>query len=1386
MSVSVPEVRPLFGNRITCCLILAGLCHWISLQPVLGGAVADKVPFSTDAKTIATTIEAIPFPEDETLEYLTQATHFQFDKDGKLTKRIYRMYRVATDEAAQDHALVQAEWSPWHEQPPTMKARVIWPDGKEFILDSKTISESANHQTNRQILSDRRMLHAPLPAMKAGVVVEEEIEWKEHQNFFAAGRVEQTWMSKFSPIRKAKVSIEAPVGFRFQHAVRGLEIKATESTEEGLHRVVYEVSDPPLVRNRDPYDDLSKVFIPEVVICTGQSWSDIAKAYLQLSEPRIDPASVQSLAKETLSGEESRLDAAEKLLAEIRKRVRYTGLEFGESSLVPYSPADVLMRGYGDCKDQSTLLVSLLRSAGYEARIALLYAGGRTDALRDFPGLNAFNHAIVFLPGNDSGEQPVWIDPTSPYSTPGLLPFGDQNRVALVIDERTTELITTPKTSSRDTVGSILSIVQMMPASSNVNEVRSSSGVAAADLREHYAKISKSEAEKYWRDAGKEEYGEDRFAGLTLSDSNRVNEPFQISINFTGVQWGNVTHSEAVIGLDLSELFDKIPWFLRTEESEELKPDQLINHNGPRRSPLHWPEPHTRELVFRVTPPQGYVVRELPDDHTEQFGMVIYSERYQQDGETIIATYRFETGDEPVSPADVSRMRMMISQLLEQSESSNVNVVLQWDHIAGQLMAQGELREAFAKYRELIAAHPQETIHDRGYVDALLQHGFGHEARRVAAQVVHRLPESASAHYVLGLAFTRDELGRETHPGFERDKAIQAYHKAVELDPECYEGWWDLAVMLEHDDYGYRYQAGPNLEEAIRIYRSLLDQDKAFDFHEDAIESLAYCLFYHREFSQVLQLAKKHPTVPPELQVAATAFEKGFPSARRLAESLKPPMSERLQLLLQAGTLLDRGRHYKLAISSLRAGMSGLTDTTELTRLINILQQLTPFEDLAAAADQPEHPMQQLFSILLTNGVAEQKMQEYTVNSQFATSREIVLAAEVLQSTRLTPMQNGTPWMRTRDAISRLTYERTGNPEVGYCFTLANVASTPLHVYVIRVNESTSPSYRVLLSGNSNSELGCHALKLLDEGKIDAARQWLEWGKQGLGTGSLFSPVSGSPFARIWGNIDKNSPQELRVAAAVLAATSGKKELNPILEEAVEKEQGSLMKRQFQRALCAAYLMQDDAVKLFPVIMPLYEQSPDVYEVAYQMIWAKWKAGDPDAALALLKQKLDKNPKVFAPLQELLMAISKETQGYKLCYDSLQQICEAGPENPIDLNSVAWTSLKLDPIPETGLELARRSCELSRWTRSGPLHTYATLLAEEGNLEEAQSILASTVNARPYIRVTIADLYTIGRMAEHCGLTEAAREAYQQVLDGKDPDIRILAHRRFAGLGDRE
>ena len=152
----------------------------------------------------------------------------------------------------------------------------------------------------------------------------------------------------------------------------------------------------------DPY--------PWVQAADFGSWADVAAWAEQVyaAPSPADPA-VQALADQlwAQTGEpEAFLGAATRW---VQDEVRYFGIELGDASHVPHQPAQVLQRRYGDCKDKTLLLVSLLRARGLRAWPALVSRGHGAAIGEMLPSPAVFDHVIAVA---ELGGLQVWIDPT--------------------------------------------------------------------------------------------------------------------------------------------------------------------------------------------------------------------------------------------------------------------------------------------------------------------------------------------------------------------------------------------------------------------------------------------------------------------------------------------------------------------------------------------------------------------------------------------------------------------------------------------------------------------------------------------------------------------------------------------------------------------------------------------------------------------------------------------------------------------------------------------------------------------------------------------------------------------------------------------------------------
>jgi TPR repeat protein/transglutaminase-like putative cysteine protease len=148
-------------------------------------------------------------------------------------------------------------------------------------------------------------------------------------------------------------------------------------------------------------------------------------------------AAVKKLAA-TFAAEATPLAQASAALHWVQNEIRYFSVSIGQNSHRPQAPETVLARRYGDCKDKSYLLVSLLTQLGIRARPVLVNASAPKVPGKLVASPTWFDHAIVRI---DLDGAAYYVDPTrtGQKGLLGGLPAALPGGMALVVGADTTQ-----------------------------------------------------------------------------------------------------------------------------------------------------------------------------------------------------------------------------------------------------------------------------------------------------------------------------------------------------------------------------------------------------------------------------------------------------------------------------------------------------------------------------------------------------------------------------------------------------------------------------------------------------------------------------------------------------------------------------------------------------------------------------------------------------------------------------------------------------------------------------------------------------------------------------------------------------------------------------------
>lgn len=156
---------------------------------------------------------------------------------------------------------------------------------------------------------------------------------------------------------------------------------------------------------------------PAVQFALKHSWKDIVQWYSDISAHQAKSDFTIKILTEELLGEKNLTDLEkfQKIYEFVCTNIQYSSIDFRQSNIVPQKASKVYHSRLGDCKDVSTLFVSIAREAGLKAHLILINteAKGLFDVL--LPALD-FNHCIVKI---YFGNSSMYLELTDKY-----LPFG--------------------------------------------------------------------------------------------------------------------------------------------------------------------------------------------------------------------------------------------------------------------------------------------------------------------------------------------------------------------------------------------------------------------------------------------------------------------------------------------------------------------------------------------------------------------------------------------------------------------------------------------------------------------------------------------------------------------------------------------------------------------------------------------------------------------------------------------------------------------------------------------------------------------------------------------------------------------------------------------------
>ena len=427
------------------------------------------------------------------------------------------------------------------------------------------------------------------------------------------------------------------------------EINSVHDTySAGYKRFSFEITDIPAVSmyvNSPHWKDL----IPWIDISTVSEWSEIVDWYKDLYRGQcFRTYAIESKVKELCDGLEHRDDRIKAIYNFVSNSIEYEDLSFQYSAFVPETAEAVMLDGYGDCKDQSVLLIAMLEIAGIESYIAL--------NTPDYSGKNPylpssrFSHTVVIVP-DESGE--IVLDPTSQYLTfPELPPSLIGTYILPIIPGETLRII---KGNSNVGTSTILTEISGQTGSTTVTGSIIPFGPEAGYYRSLF-RIS-SEFEKRARLSGLLSGWMPGFKLDAYSVTNEKNVREVPIIDFKGeISIPFAMKSGELLCID-------IPWAIGTGELIDLYSGIETKTSDLETNGLFLSTPRCHTIIFDI--PAKYKIMSIPESAEYKFETAYAKFSYEEKREKLICRFEIFVPKLTVNVDKLNELKSFLGNVIE-------------------------------------------------------------------------------------------------------------------------------------------------------------------------------------------------------------------------------------------------------------------------------------------------------------------------------------------------------------------------------------------------------------------------------------------------------------------------------------------------------------------------------------------------------------------------------------------------------------------------------------------------------------------------------------------------------------------------------------------------
>ena len=577
--------------------------------------------------------------------------YVEFFKDGTSVTRSLERYKIF-NERGRNFATKSIPYREGYQEVKIFFANTIKPDGKIITLDERDIQDASQH-AGYEFYTDIKVKKFTMPAVENDCVIEVAYEIKNLKPILDMDYADTFFCRNLFPIEEDIAEIVLPAGTELKYKKFKTDITPQIQTDGQKTRYVFvnKTQKEIIPESRMP-SLLDRETFPQLSYWTLKDWNIISQWYSKLFREQMKSSEdLERFTKELIAGKKTEEDKINAIFNFVSQNIRYIAVLLGPHTHKPHEAHQIFQKRYGDCKDKTVLLLTMLKIAGIQGMPALVPATGKyfDDSI---PSISAFNHVIAAVPYQDKY---LWLDATNETASFDSPPFTLPTKVFLINEDGSHRFIITPSLNSKKDYFQLDILFNIdIEGNADIDYTYQFFGKAAEAIRYSFKYAPPEQRKKFFENNGIE------VKSLQLGSFTDTRDPFIIRLFGTMKNLAQVLDEETMV---LSNIISFDSYKDITAANDRQYPVSL------------------NQSVYSIENnsynfPAGFKIKRLPRNYTFDKPFRFRSEKYSL-SDSVFKVSVESKNEEYTLPLENIREFKKYAEELQKHESSLKNIIFE-------------------------------------------------------------------------------------------------------------------------------------------------------------------------------------------------------------------------------------------------------------------------------------------------------------------------------------------------------------------------------------------------------------------------------------------------------------------------------------------------------------------------------------------------------------------------------------------------------------------------------------------------------------------------------------------------------------------------------------